>query len=114
MTARVGRRRGGGTEKHSGSRSAVTAVVTDGRINGVVGGGWLGWLGRGNPGEAGEGGGVRQTGFITTRKEVQRRRREGRKVSDGGTREGWERASQRTAAGRGRKGVNSSAPIFGP
>lgn len=35
MTARVGHRRGGGTEKHSGSRSAVTGVVrTDGRTDG--------------------------------------------------------------------------------
>ena len=49
MTARVGRRCGGGTEKHSGSRSAVTGVDerTDGWMDGWSG--WDGWSGRENP-----------------------------------------------------------------
>lgn len=55
MTARVGRRRGDGTEKHSGSRSAVTGV--DGRTDGRTDErmewlGWLGWFGRENPAAA--------------------------------------------------------------
>lgn len=72
MTARVGRRRGDGTEKHSGSRSAVTGVDgrTDGRTDGVVGMVRMVWSGKSSGGEAGEGGGVRQTGFITPQKEV--------------------------------------------
>lgn len=56
MTARVGRRSGGGTEKHSGSCSAVTGGRMDGRTNGRGGWdgwlGWLGWLGRENPAAA--------------------------------------------------------------
>lgn len=76
MTARVGRRRGDGTEKHSGSRSAVTGVDgrtdgrTNGRTDGVVGMVRMVWSGKSSGGEAGEGGGVRQTGFITPQKEV--------------------------------------------
>lgn len=82
--ARVGRCCGGGTEKHSGSRAAVTGERTDQRIDRQTDGwngwngwmdGWLGWLGRWKISptwRAVEGGGVRQTGFITLRVEVER------------------------------------------
>lgn len=48
MTARVGRRRGGGTEKHSGSHSAVTSVDErmDGRTDRWMDGWMDGWLDR--------------------------------------------------------------------
>lgn len=56
---RVGRRCGGGTEKHSGSRAAVTSELTDGRTR--ADGRMDGWVGGISAwcGHAVEGGGVR-------------------------------------------------------
>lgn len=100
MTARVGRHRGGGTEKHSGSRSAVTGGRMDGRGSWDGWLGWLGWLGRENPAAARPEKAVefdKLDSLSHGRRYSGRGGKERGKPAEGCGR-GWWRASQRTAA----------------